>query len=507
MKKMVENSKTARKRFENGSETARKRLVNVGRFLAVLLVLLTIGIGNAWGTEVTYTFTSASWGDSNSAWTSNTPGSDFESSSPERGVVNKDVSGECTSKSSFSGVYSISVMAAANGAGGAIKIKIGSTEIATRSIAQTGGTLTAYKYDFEDYPNMASLSGNINLSVTPPSNNKNSVWVKSITITYGTSAYTVTYNVGNGSCETATQTEAGNGRGVTLPSATPSAYYSAAGWVFAGWKRSSAQTETTNIPTLYKAGAEYHPSSSETLYAVYCTGDVYDVDFESTTGSYSSLTFTNMTSQQNTDICPRTGAYYGTTGGKATASITTNSKINPISIRFYVSRPTTNTTSSSWIVQTSEDGSEWTDGETQDATSMTLNTWTEVTQDLSSYSDVYVRVLYSGSTAARTIDDLIISCATYSSNPDCTYDFFVDEMHGNEIAAKQGTYSMPASPGDEAKGDASCAEEHYHFMGWVEDVYVNRNGTLKSGYTLYPAGHSGHTAASKTFYAIWAAEE
>ena len=137
------------------------------------------------------------------------------------------------------------------------------------------------------------------------------------------------------------------------------------------------------------------------------------IDFESASSVYTSWTFTNMTSQQTGSITAKGGTYYGTTGGKTTASITTKDAIaTPKSITFYVSKQSTNTTSSSWKIQVSSDKSTWTDVKTQSATSMSKGSWVEVTQDLSSYSNVYVRVYYTGTTAVRNIDDLSL---TYSN--------------------------------------------------------------------------------------------
>ena len=62
-------------------------------------------------------------------------------------------------------------------------------------------------------------------------------------------------------------------------------------------------------------------------------------------------------------------------------------------------------------MQVSSDNSSWKDVKTQSATSMSTGDWVEVTQDLSTYSNVYVRVYYTGSTAFRNIDDLTF---TYS---------------------------------------------------------------------------------------------
>lgn len=137
------------------------------------------------------------------------------------------------------------------------------------------------------------------------------------------------------------------------------------------------------------------------------------IDFESASTAYTFWTFTNMTSQQTGTITAKGGTYYGTTGGKTTASITTTAAIkSPKSITFYVSKQSSNTTSSSWKIQVSSDKKTWTDVKTQSATSMNKGSWVEVTQDLSSYSNVYVRVYYDGTSAVRNIDDLTF---TYSN--------------------------------------------------------------------------------------------
>ena len=139
-------------------------------------------------------------------------------------------------------------------------------------------------------------------------------------------------------------------------------------------------------------------------------GGTLSIDFEGASSSYSDWTFTNMTSQQTGSITAHGGTYYGTTGGKASASIQTKEKISsPGTLTFYVSKQSTNTTASTWKVQTSTNGSTWIDRKEQDATSMGKGSWTEVSIDLSSYSDVYVRVYYSGSTAVRNIDDLTLT--------------------------------------------------------------------------------------------------
>ena len=136
------------------------------------------------------------------------------------------------------------------------------------------------------------------------------------------------------------------------------------------------------------------------------------IDFESVATGYPDWTFANMLSKETGSITAKGGTYYGTTGGK-TASITTKTAIPyPTSISFYVSKQSSNTKSSSWKIQVSSNNSTWTDVKTQSASSMSKGTWVEVTQDLSSYDHVYVRIYYTGSTAVRNIDDVTLTYST-----------------------------------------------------------------------------------------------
>lgn len=72
--------------------------------------------------------------------------------------------------------------------------------------------------------------------------------------------YTVSFNANtNGTCSTSSLTEASEGAGVTLPTAT--ANY---GYNFLGWSTSSIATTAS-----YSAGVTYKPSANTTLYAIY----------------------------------------------------------------------------------------------------------------------------------------------------------------------------------------------------------------------------------------------
>ena len=138
------------------------------------------------------------------------------------------------------------------------------------------------------------------------------------------------------------------------------------------------------------------------------------VDFESELSTYKEWEFTNAERGTGTiTITAHGGTYYGTTGGKSTASIQSKDKIpNPGTFTCYVSKQSTNTTPSTWYIQVSSDNSNWEDVKQQSATSMSKGDWVEFTADLSSYSDVYVRLYYSGSTAVRNVDDITLEMAT-----------------------------------------------------------------------------------------------
>ena len=156
-----------------------------------------------------------------------------------------------------------------------------------------------------------------------------------------------------------------------------------------------------------------YSSKTATIYlkqAKYSSGGTLTVDFEEAETSYSDWTFTNLVSKQTGSITAHGDTCYGTTGGKATGSLQTKDKIaSPQSLTCYISKQTTNTTSSTWYIQVSSDGSTWNDVESHSATSMSKGEWVKFSADLSSYSNVYVRIYYSGSTAVRNIDDVTLT--------------------------------------------------------------------------------------------------
>lgn len=157
------------------------------------------------------------------------------------------------------------------------------------------------------------------------------------------------------------------------------------------------------------------PAHNVTVTATFAeiTGGTLTINFENDAATYTDWTFTNIKSAQ-TATNPSTGrgetGKFGSTDGKTSGSIVTKNKISsPGTLTFYISKTSTNTNASSiWKVSVSSDGSSWTKvGDDQAAASgIDQGSWTEVSRDLSSYSNVYVKIEYSGTTATRCIDDV-----------------------------------------------------------------------------------------------------
>ena len=146
------------------------------RFIALLTILCTIGVGQMWGAEKTYTFTSKSWGDSESAWTSNRDGGQLTSG---RGVqVSTTYTGAgATSKSEFNNVSRVVVVYSTNASNGAgtINMQIGSNAQKSFKVTSSDGT-TDRNAEFSFSP---AESGKVKLTINCTTN---SIYVKSITI-------------------------------------------------------------------------------------------------------------------------------------------------------------------------------------------------------------------------------------------------------------------------------------------------------------------------------------
>ena len=169
-------------------------------------------------------------------------------------------------------------------------------------------------------------------------------------------------------------------------------------------------TETKTVKAIAVKDGATDSGVAEATYTAGAAVTSYVIDFETNNlAAYVNWDFVNIKCATTT-IAAHAGTYYGNTDGKASASITTKAKIaTPGALTFWTSKESANTTASSWIAQVSDDGDTWTNAGTFDATTGNKGDWTERTADLSAYTDVYVRIAYSGSTAIRAIDDISLS--------------------------------------------------------------------------------------------------
>lgn len=182
---------------------------------------------------------------------------------------------------------------------------------------------------------------------------------------------------------------------------------------------------TINATKTVKAIAIKDAQSSDVVSATITKGEPvesYNINFETNAiAAYVNWNFSNIRVHSAT-ISAHAGTYYGSNANESdnavgSASITTTEKIEyPGTLTFYISKESKNNTPSSWIAQVSSNGTEWTNVATFDAQEMEKGTWNECVADLSSYSDVYVRIAYSGSNAARAIDDILL---TINDAPSC----------------------------------------------------------------------------------------
>lgn len=145
--------------------------------------------------------------------------------------------------------------------------------------------------------------------------------------------------------------------------------------------------------------------------------DVISLDFEKELSSCTDWTSKNISS---TTEFFRSGTHSGSTGGVTTAYVATANAIAfPQSMTCYYTKTSSNTnTSSYFVIQVSSDNSKWTDvakGKTMN--NVTKGTWEELTADLTAFSNVYVRVYYTGTSAVRVIDDITLTYESSSSTP------------------------------------------------------------------------------------------
>lgn len=256
----------------------------------IMAITIVLFAGNVWGatTDVS-TITSNSYEGLTKFWS--TTGGDASNYEETRGAqwygAHK---GTTFTATSYTNVTSISIECARSGSGaGTITITAGasSKEITSFSTTKTTETLSLG----------SSYTGTITITVNATAN---SLYLKSISVTYTPVARTVNFSATSGTPASTSLTEAGGGTGVTLPNVTPDAAVTAAGWGFYGWAEAAVGTETTTAPTIVgKAGETYYPEANTTLYAVYAKGEYTKVTSTSELNATDKYFFAAIYSAKN----------------------------------------------------------------------------------------------------------------------------------------------------------------------------------------------------------------
>lgn len=377
----------------------------------LIIACLLVGVGTSWSEEVTITFNPST-----------------DQSFPKDGITISVTGGTLTNGTDYR-VYKNEKMTISSTVGNITKIAL---------------TYSNASYDGGGW--QASYQPDKNTWTSPTANGEQARITKLVVTVSSDSSTPTTYNVNipdniaNGTIS-ANPTSAKGGDEVSL-TANPATGYEFGSWNVTNASTNEVITVTDNKFTMPAAdvnvsatfnqnqGGGDEPSGDDDLA----------IDFEDETSAYTAWTFTNITSKQtNSNVTAHGGSYYGDTDGKATGYIQTKEKIaKPNTITFYISKETTNTTSSSWKIQTSTNETSWTDVKTVSASSVTRGEWTEVTQSLTAYSDVYIRIYYNGSTAVRCIDDVTLTLKS-KDDPE------TETCQTPQFSIQTGTYSSSQS--------------------------------------------------------------
>jgi len=491
----------------------KKLFLTKTRWLVTIIALITLNVENVWALDpISFTISDI----------------DADHTEATKTPITVSIDGTVTTSSpqfrfsdpmtvSASGVYKIS----------GISVTTNSSESYISSLGGEVSSGTWSKVTASNY----TWSGDAKYVIFTPSGG---VRITNISVTYYevTDKYTVTFNKGTGTCATSSLSESTACGGVELPSATPPTDCGAKGWVFAGWKQTSAQTSTTTAPKLYAAGSLYYPSTNENLYAVYslteerenCTAAKINATGGLAVDDIVALTYDG--SNPKIQYRGLNGKTYGDTI-RYTSDLPKEKHLLEVregnsdgQFAFYdlTDKNYLSYSGSSNVLQVADEvnaNSSWTVSISSGvATIQNASVPTRYIKYNTNTPRFAGYTADAGNTQYVNLYKMCPPLVTYNSNPDCTYDWFVDVMHDTEIDPKQGTYTMPDAPDDATPGATYCNKTHFHFIGWLEEQYVNDDGSPKDGAIashLIPAGDdnsgSGYTAANKTFYAIWGTME
>ncbi len=210
--------------------------------------------------------------------------------------------------------------------------------------------------------------------------------------------------------------------------------------------------------------------------------ETLSVDFESKLATYTDWKFSNIV--QSKAVTAHGGTFYGNTNGKTTAFVQTKNIIAaPQQLTFYFSKESSNNNQNSfWKIQVSSNGSKWSDVKrVKAAPTKDVGVWTEVTQSLSEYTNVYVRVYYSGTSAFRCVDDVTLTYKAASSATATTVSFPKESLNlidGDEAAQGQAAV---VKAGEKTLTGATVTYSFESADGIFEETTTDGLFSLKAG--------------------------
>ena len=150
---------------------------------------------------------------------------------------------------------------------------------------------------------------------------------------------------------------------------------------------------------------------------------------------------------------------------------------------FYFSKESGNDNKNSfWKIQVSSNGSKWSDVKSvKAAPTKDVGVWTEVTQSLTEYTNVYVRVYYSGTSAIRCIDDVTLTYKAASSETATTVSFPKESLNlidGDEAAQGQ---AATVKAGNKTLTGATVTYSFESADGIFDETLTDGTFSLKAG--------------------------
>ena len=264
------------------------------------------------------------------------------------------------------------------------------------------------------------------------------------------------------------------------------------GKTFMGW--SAVTVAEQDVAPAYTTSATM-PAHDVTYYAVFAEASSGSgVPTTETYGFEDSDDDTNWTIDANitkSTSAKATGTYGGIIN-TAETYITFNNKVKVTNFSFKLAR-TSNNANYTVYIETSTDGSVWTEAESYAMSSFSNGSFTPKSKDFDGSTDLYVRLYCYNTTAIRYIDDISI---TYGGGT--TYSGYSTTC-GASISA-QNIGWMTTAAGQKVKRVINVSAKNFDDPTTLTATCANSNFAVALGASAVPAGTTGLTTTLTVEY-------